>query len=252
MKRIILGLALAATVSVLNAQKTEYAKITTDEGVMLVYLYDAAPIHKANFIRVAEAGIYNGTTFHRVIPQFMIQGGDPFSKDADPNNDGMGGPKYSGLDYQRRDTDDSSYYTIPAEIKPELYHRKGVIAAARNGDAQNPEKRSSGSQFYIVQGKVYSKPDLASLSARTGINYTEAQKEAYSTVGGTPFLDGNYTVYGEVISGMEVIDKIIMAPKNNRDRPLKDIKMTVEIVKLSDKELEKKYGVTLPLNLMAK
>lgn len=171
--------------------------INTDFGQMVLLLYDTTSKHKANFIKLASSGFYNGTTFHRIIKDFMIQGGDPNSKDSLPNNDGLGGPDY----------------TIPAEFVPTLKHIKGALAAARMGDQVNPKKASSGSQFYIVQNP-----------------------------NGTPFLNGSYTVFGQVIKGMEVIDKIAEQPKAPGDRPLKNITMTVMAKKMKVKKIIKLYG----------
>jgi cyclophilin family peptidyl-prolyl cis-trans isomerase len=171
--------------------------ITTEFGVMTALLYNATPLHKANFIKLASAGYYNGTTFHRVIKDFMIQGGDPNSKDSIPYNDGQGGPNY----------------TVPAEFVPALKHTKGAIAAARMGDQVNPQKASSGSQFYIVHN-----------------------------ANGTPFLDGSYTVFGQIIKGLEVIDKIADQPKGAADRPSKNITMTVTAKKMKVKKIIKTYN----------
>jgi peptidyl-prolyl cis-trans isomerase B (cyclophilin B) len=167
-------------------------------GDIKLILFDATPQHKANFLKLAESGFYNGTTFHRVIQDFMVQGGDPNSKDADPSNDGMGQP---------------SEQTIPAEIRPELKHKFGAVAAARQGDFVNPQRASSPSQFYLVQNHR-----------------------------GVPHLDGQYTVFGQVVSGLDVIDKIVAQPKNERDRPTTDIKMTVKVEKMKKKKITELYG----------
>lgn len=191
-------------------------KIVTDSGVVVVILYDATPLHKDNFIKLVTQGFYDSLLFHRVIPQFMIQGGDPMSKQAAPGTMlGMG-----GSDMQR----------IPAEFNPNIIHKKGSLAAARDG---NPAKASSACQFYIVQGKKYSEQELNMIEQQMGIRYTAEQRKLYQTIGGTPFLDMEYTVFGEVISGLEVIDKIANAPRNGYDRPLGDIHMKMEIVKTS-------------------
>lgn len=191
-------------------------EIETDLGTMLVKLHNATPQHRDNFLKLAEEGFYDGTLFHRVIKDFMIQGGDPTSRNASPDARlGTGGPGY----------------TIPAEFVDTLFHIKGAVAAARQGDAVNPEKRSSGSQFYIVQGRKFTNEELDNLEARMGIRFSREQREAYTTVGGTPFLDGNYTVFGQVIQGLEVIDSIASVPTNPADRPLKDVKMKVRVIK---------------------
>ncbi|RYD73892.1 MAG: peptidylprolyl isomerase [Sphingobacteriales bacterium] len=226
--------------------KIEIVKIHTKFGDILLYLYDETPAHKANFIKLAKSGFYNGTTFHRIIEYFMIQGGDPNSKDADPMNDGEGGPAYNGAAGTFPDPSNEKIYSISAEIKPNIYHKKGVIAAAREGDDINPEKRSSGSQFYIVQGKVYSDSALTAYAQKRNLTINEVQRKIYTTVGGTPHLDGKYTVFGEVVSGFEVVEKIAKQAKDARDRPIENIEMTVEIIKVRPKQLMKKYGYTIP------
>ncbi len=196
-------------------KKNQKAIIKTDYGNITVLLYDETPIHRDNFIKLADEGFYNGTLFHRVIKDFMIQGGDPDSRDAAPNQPlGRGGPGY----------------TLEAEFYPEFYHKKGALAAARMGDQMNPEKRSSGSQFYIVQGKKISKPELNSLASRSGAFYTPEQINVYEDIGGTPFLDTQYTVFGEVVDGMDVIDRIANVQTGSANRPIKDIRMTVELI----------------------
>jgi cyclophilin family peptidyl-prolyl cis-trans isomerase len=179
--------------------------IHTEYGDMTGVLYNETPKHRDNFVKIAKAGTLNGTLFHRVIKDFMIQGGDPDSKNAHPG--------------QALGSGDLGY-TIPAEFNPALIHKKGALCAART---ENPEKASSASQFYIVQGKKY---DATQLAAK----YTPEQKKIYETIGGTPFLDGNYTVYGELTQGLDVIDKIAAVQCDQNNRPLKDIKMTVTIV----------------------
>lgn len=215
MKKI--SLAFAAAVMLLNLtvysqtksnQKVVKFVIKTEYGEMKGFLYNETPQHRDNFVKLASTGFYDGTLFHRVIDGFMIQGGDPDSKNAKPGQSlGMGGPGY----------------TVPAEFNPMFIHKKGALAAARTGDAANPKKASSGSQFYIVQGKPVSTTQLKG-------NYTPDQIKTYEKVGGTPFLDTQYTVYGEITEGLDVIDKIAKAPKNQSDRPNTDIKMTVKIL----------------------
>jgi len=171
-------------------------KILKDTMVMV--LYPNTPLHKANFLRLAEQGFFDGTTFHRVIPGFMIQGGDPNSKDTNPYNDGQGGLGY----------------TIPAEFNPDYKHKIGAVAAARMGDQVNPAKESSGSQFYIVH-----------------------------TPNGAAHLNGSYTVFGEVIKGLKVIDKIAKQPSNpQNNRPLYDVKMMVKVEQISKKRITELYG----------
>lgn len=236
-------------------------KITTTLGDIVVRLYDETPLHRDNFLKLATTGYYDNVLFHRVIKDFMIQGGDPNSKEAVPGAQyGTGGPDY----------------TIEAEIKPELIHKRGALAAARQGDEVNPERRSSGSQFYIVWGQVYNQGQIGQLAkqmdmqtqqaifnqlvaehrseimqlrrdrnqeglmelqndlqAQTYAKFqsmpnkglTDAQKEAYTTVGGTPHLDGQYTVFGEVIEGLDVVEKIQSTKTQRGDRPCEDIKI---------------------------
>jgi peptidyl-prolyl cis-trans isomerase B (cyclophilin B) len=209
---------IAAANSKESLQANEPEKIvliTTDFGTIKVKLYNETPLHRDNFIKLVSSGFYNGLLFHRVINQFMIQGGDPDSRNAKAGQMlGNGGPGY----------------TIPAEIMPQYFHKKGALAAARMGDNVNPQKESSGSQFYLVQGKVHSNEELDFFESRTGKKYAAAQRNAYTTLGGTPHLDGGYTVFGEVIEGLDVIDKIAQVPGDGQNRPLKDVKMTVSIV----------------------
>jgi len=190
--------------------------IETSLGNITVKLYDETPLHRDNFIKLVEDTFYNGCIFHRVINQFMIQGGDPDSKNPQAKQPlGNGGPGY----------------TIAAEIAANLFHKKGVLAAARLGDDVNPDKESSGSQFYIVQGKKFSDSDLNMLETRMNRKFTPEQRELYKSVGGTPHLDGNYTIFGEVVDGLDVVDKIAQEqtnPANNR--PLQDIKMNMKII----------------------
>lgn len=186
--------------------------IETDLGTIKAKLYDSTPKHKENFIKLAKEGFFDGTLFHRVIPGFMIQGGDPDSKTAAPGQRlGMGGPGYQ----------------IDAEIG--ALHYRGVLAAARLGGPSNPEKKSSGSQFYIVQGGPLQEAQLAQIEQQKGLKYTPEQRQRYLTEGGTPFLDNDYTAFGEVIEGMDVVDKIANMPRDQADRPQQDIKMKVTI-----------------------
>ncbi|MDE6152485.1 MAG: peptidylprolyl isomerase [Prevotella sp.] len=241
-------------------------KISTTIGDITVRLYDETPLHRDNFVKLAKEGYYDGTIFHRVIKNFMIQGGDPDSRNPAPGvHYGTGGPDY----------------TIEAEIKPGIYHKRGALAAARQGDEVNPERRSSGSQFYIVWGDVYKEGQLAQLSkqlemqAQQGIfnrlvaehraeilqmrknrdqaglmdlqerlaaetekmareqgvgGLADAQKQIYTTVGGTPHLDGQYTVFGEVTEGMDIVEKIQQTATHPGDRPVEDIVMKVTVL----------------------
>lgn len=241
--------------------------IKTTEGDITVRLYDETPLHRDNFLKLAKEGFYNGTLFHRVIKDFMIQGGDPDSKGAPAGASlGTGGPGY----------------TVKAEmVYPQLFHKRGALSAARLGDEMNPERESSGSQFYIVWGKVYKQPELKQMEKQMAMqqeqqvfntlvaahraeimemrrnrdraalqelqdrliaetkakvkeggmpSFTAEQAEAYTTVGGTPFLDGQYTVFGEVESGLDVVEKIQTCETNHADRPLKDVVMEVEVI----------------------
>jgi peptidyl-prolyl cis-trans isomerase B (cyclophilin B) len=201
------------------AQKNKSTEvlISTKFGDMKVLLYNETPKHRDNFVKLINKKFYDGTLFHRVIKNFMIQGGDPNSVNAKPDATlGNGGPGY----------------TIDAEIVPKYFHKKGALAAARLGDRANPKKKSSGSQFYIVKGKIYGDKELDAMELRMGKNFSEEQREAYKTIGGTPHLDGEYTVFGEVIQGLNIIDKIAAVETDKAtNRPLKDIKMTIKVVK---------------------
>lgn len=190
-------------------------RIETEYGDMLVELYDATPEHQANFLKLAGEGFYDSLLFHRVIQGFMIQGGDPNSRNAAPSQGlGSGGPGY----------------TLPAEFVDTLVHVKGALAAARTADQVNPERRSSGSQFYIVHGRPVNEDNLKVIAARGGFQYNPAQVQQYMKLGGTPFLDQNYTVFGRVVEGLEVIDRIAGVQTNRRDRPRQDVWMKIEVV----------------------
>ena len=191
-----------------------FIRIITDSGSIVVRLYDSTPLHRDNFVKLVKAGFYDSLLFHRVVPQFMIQGGDPTSKNAE---DGaiLGG---GGSNTER----------IPAEFVPAYIHKKGSLAAARDN---NPEKKSSSSQFYLVSGKKYSLAELADIEKSRSILFSEAEKNYYVLHGGTPFLDKSYTVFGETISGLEVIDKIAGMSRDARNRPLSNIRMKIELLK---------------------
>ncbi len=209
----LLTAALVIT-SILNAFPQTAAHtilIETSKGKMKCILYKQTPMHADNFIQLVQDGFYNDLLFHRVIKDFMIQTGDPGSKDAAKGvRLGSGGPGY----------------TVPAEFHPDLYHKKGALAAARQGDQANPNRASSGSQFYIVQGKVFSDEQLDQIeNAGSHIKFTDEQRMFYSTIGGTPHLDYGYTVFGEVTDGFDVIDAIASEPTDNMDRPLENIKI---------------------------
>lgn len=270
MKKIFLLLAIVSIIVSCTTQKKLGTKdrlvlIETAYGNMKVKLYDETPKHRDNFISLAADKFYDGTIFHRVINEFMIQGGDPDSKEATIDKElGEGGPGYQ----------------LDAEFNANLFHKKGVLAAAREGDSVNPERKSAGSQFYIAQGKTYTEEELdlavrkinqrrenkifeMSISSNAerlekvqaedlkkyyalvdSLNHeaeklilkekfvlSEAQKKAYTTVGGIPHLDGQYTVFGEVVEGLDVLDKIASVNVNNQDRPLEDIEMKISIIK---------------------
>jgi len=190
-------------------------ELITSEGTIVIRLSDSTPLHRDNFLRLVKSGYYDSILFHRVIPAFMIQAGDPNSKQARPGQPlGNGGPGY----------------TIPAEFRPGLFHKKGMLAAARMGDNVNPEKRSSASQFYIVQGRTFTDKELDSVEIvrLNGYKIPAQQREVYKTIGGTPQLDQNYTVFGEVVRGLDIIDKIASmatSKAQDRDRPLQDIRI---------------------------
>ncbi|MEP7127695.1 MAG: peptidylprolyl isomerase [Chitinophagales bacterium] len=207
MKKLLLLLPLLILFSFKAKEKRHTVEITTDYGVIKLMLYNETPQHRDNMLKLVNEHFYDSTLFHRVIKDFMIQGGDPDSKHA------VAGAMLGSGDIG---------YTIPAEFNPALFHKKGVLAAARNN---NPEKRSSGCQFYIVQGKKYLDAELDNIEQRSNIKYTPEQREAYKTIGGTPQLDQGYTVYGEVYEGLNIIDSIANVATSSGDRPLKDVRM---------------------------
>jgi peptidyl-prolyl cis-trans isomerase B (cyclophilin B) len=193
-------------------------KLTTDSGTIVLRLYDKTPLHRDNFIKLVKQHYFDNLLFHRVITSFMIQGGDPESKNALPRIQlGNGGPGY----------------TIPAEFDTSLFHKKGVLAAARTGDDENPGKASSGSQFYIVQGKKFTYAGLDSVETfrLKGRKLPLAHREVYKAIGGTPHLDLNYTVFGEVEIGLEVVDKIASAARDSNNRPFTDIRMKMKLIR---------------------
>ena len=250
-----------------NERNEKIAKIETEFGTIKIKLYNETPLHRDNFTKLTTDGFYTDLLFHRVIQGFMVQGGDPDSKNSEP------GKRLGGGDLG---------YTIPSEINPKFFHRKGILAAARQGDQVNPEKKSSASQFYILQGKVFRPGELDSLQANmeesrkmsklqmrikaiepelnklgaegkqeelmARINairdtvaaeaaklppftFSEEQRKAYTTVGGYPSLDNGYTIFGEVIEGLDIIDKIAQQPTDQYNRPQKDIKFTITMIK---------------------
>jgi cyclophilin family peptidyl-prolyl cis-trans isomerase len=190
-------------------------ELVSTEGTIVLRLYDSTPLHRDNFLRLVKSHYYDSVLFHRVIQNFMIQAGDPNSKTAKAGQPlGNGGPSY----------------TIPSEFRSSLFHKKGALAAARMGDNVNPEKKSSASQFYIVQGRQFTDKELDSVEVvrLNGKKLPLEHREVYKTIGGTPQLDQNYTVFGEVIRGLDVVDKIAAVSTSkaqDRDRPLQDVKI---------------------------
>ncbi|MBO9593610.1 MAG: peptidylprolyl isomerase [Niabella sp.] len=212
------GLLLLGSCATRRPVAADYKKdvlLRTNYGDMILRLSDETPLHRDNFIKLVKSRYYNNVLFHRVIRQFMIQSGDPDSRKAPGGKPlGEGGPGY----------------TVPAEFRPELFHRKGALAAAREGDGVNPQKASSGSQFYIVQGKVWTSGGLDTLEIKrlNGRKIPAAYREAYTTIGGTPHLDQNYTVFGQLIKGEAVLDQIAAVPTSkgqDRDRPIRNVRI---------------------------
>lgn len=227
MKKLLTFLFLLATVTAFaKPPKNQYVRIKTSYGQCIIRLYNETPQHRDNFIKLAKKGTFNGTLFHRVIQDFMIQGGDPDSKNAKP-----------GAELGNGDLG----YTIPAEFRDSLFHKRGVLAAARD---DNPKKASSASQFYIVEGKRLTDAEIDKQDARSGHKTPEWEREYYRTVGGVPHLDANYTVYGEVVTGLDMVDMIAAVKKDANDRPLVDIPMTVEVLSKKEcKQLDKLLGL---------
>jgi peptidylprolyl isomerase/peptidyl-prolyl cis-trans isomerase B (cyclophilin B) len=216
---ILLGCLFIMQEANVCAQESEtFVEIATNKGKIKVKLYNDSPLHRDNFIKLANARQYDGLLFHRVIKQFMIQAGDINSKDA-PIDKKLG--------------DGDLDYTIPAEIVyPKYFHKRGQLCAARTGDELNPEKASSATQFYIVTGKFFTGRELDKIEAERQIKFTSEQRKAYMLEGGSPHLDGAYTIFGEVVKGMKTVDKIQFMYTNEHDRPLKDIKIkTMKIVR---------------------
>ena len=193
-----------------------FVELTTSLGTVKIVLFDDTPKHRDNFLKLVKEGFFNDLLFHRVIKGFMAQGGDPTSRGAAANKPlGFTGPGYQ----------------VPAEFRNNLAHIKGALSAARTGGPQNPEKESSGSQFYLVQGSgPIPEAQLDQMDARSGIKYTAEQRALYKMYGGTPFLDRDYTVFGQVIEGLDLIDKMCAVKTAPGDRPTEDLKMTVKIV----------------------
>ena len=207
MKKICLIICILLGMTTQAQEKETLVLIKTSLGDITVKLYNDTPLHRDNFIKLINEGWYNNSPFHRVINNFMIQGGH--------NQDGRIDPGY----------------TIPAEFRSNHIHKKGALAAARQGDQVNPKKASSGCQFYIVQGQVLTPAHIQMYQQRMGLTFTQEQIEAYTTVGGTPHLDGEYTVFGEVVEGLDIIDKIAKVKTGYMDVPVKAVTMTIEILK---------------------
>lgn len=224
MKHLLLLIALLTALS-LSAKKDKRTKVImfTSKGNITIELFNETPQHRDNFIKLVKQSYFDNLLFHRVIQDFMIQGGDPDSKDAPEGKKlGEGGPGY----------------TVPAEFHfPKLFHRRGALAAAREGDDVNPSKSSSGSQFYIVWGQTFNKEEIdeltSTLESRSNgaIHFTDEVKKAYRKHGGTPHLDGNYTVFGQVTKGIEVVDAIQQVATDKNDRPLEDVKILSVTIK---------------------
>lgn len=218
MKRYLLGLALLSLL-VACAPEEKTALIETSIGNIRVKLYNSTPNHRDNFVKLVDEGYYDDLLIHRIIPNFMIQGGDPDSRTAGPDDRlGLGGPGY----------------TLEAEMG--AIHKRGALAAARLPDNMNPSRASSGSQFFIVQGQTLSDQDLDNVENQVrqmiqqpDFTISPEAREVYKTIGGAPFLDGQYTVFGEVTEGMEVVDQIISMQRDNNDRPLQDIVMKISM-----------------------
>src|ERR1700753_2062349 len=231
MKRLFTFLLLLLSISVFAKPKNQYLRIKTSYGTCIIRLYNETPKHRDNFIKLVKQGVYTGTLFHRVIQNFMIQGGDPDSKNAKPGAAlGEGDLKYK----------------VPAEFRDSLFHKRGVLAAARD---DNPEKASSATQFYIVEGKRYTDEELDKLIAGRlkGRKIPESERYFYKTAGGTPQLDQGYTVYGEVVFGLDMVDRIAAVPKDKKDRPLADVPMTVELLTPREcRRLDKILGPQTP------
>jgi len=214
---LVFGITAIAQDSIVRKKdRKKDVLLQTSYGEIIVRLSDSTPLHRDNFLKLVKKGYYDSTLFHRVIQNFMIQSGDPNSKNAPAGQPlGNGGPGY----------------TIPSEFRVSLFHKKGVIAAARMGDNLNPQKASSGSQFYIVHGKIFTDAGLDSVETYrlAGKKLPVEHRLVYKTIGGSPHLDQNYTVFGEVIKGLDVVDKIAAVQTSkgqDRDRPLEDVKIT--------------------------
>ncbi len=212
-----IGLVQGAFAQDLKKDKRVRVEMVTTEGKMVIMLYNETPLHRDNFLKLVKTHAYDSLLFHRVIRNFMIQAGDPNSRNAKPNQ--MLGDGTLG-------------YTVPAEFRPDLFHRKGALCAARQGDNVNPKKESSASQFYIVQGQPWDAATLDMMEKRFGKPIPAERRKVYMTEGGTPHLDGDYTVFGQVVEGMEVVDKIAAVQTGPADRPVRDVRiLSVKVIK---------------------
>ena len=228
MKKTLIACLVFLSLNALAAKpKHQFVRISTEKGTCVVLLYNQTPLHRDNFVKITQEGKLSETLFHRVIKGFMIQGGDPDSKTAKPGQ-ALGDGDWG--------------YTIPAEFRDSLFHKKGVIAAARD---DNPTKASSACQFYLAQGKVFTDEQLDLLEQnRLKRKIPTWQREVYKTLGGIPHLDQNYTVFGEVVQGIEMIDTIAAVKTGAADRPVDDVRMTVTVLKKKEaKKLEKSLGL---------
>ena len=209
---LLVGMAFA------KKNKNKFVEMETNKGTFTLEVYNDVPKHAENFLKLANEGFYDSLLFHRIIPSFMIQGGDPESKNA--------------VDGQMLGNGDVGY-KVPAEFMlPKYYHKKGALAAARDN---NPEKASSGCQFYIVVGKTFTDTELDQMEARIGQKYSEQARKDYKTIGGTPHLDAGYTVYGQIVKGQDVVDAISNSPRNTSDRPAENIRILNVKVKKKNK-----------------
>jgi cyclophilin family peptidyl-prolyl cis-trans isomerase len=228
MKKTLIACLVFLSLNAFAAKpKHQFIRISTDKGSCVVLLYNQTPLHRDNFVKITQEGKLSETLFHRVIKGFMIQGGDPDSKTAKPGQ-ALGDGDWG--------------YTVPAEFRDSLFHKKGVIAAARD---DNPTKASSACQFYLAQGKVFTDEQLDLLEQnRLKRKIPTWQREVYKTLGGIPHLDQNYTVFGEVVQGIEMIDTIAAVKTGAADRPVDDVRMTVTVLKKKEaKKLEKSLGL---------
>lgn len=215
MRKLLLLTALLGTLAATAQEKRTYARLTTPYGDIKVLLYDTTPRHRDNFVKLAEEGFYDQLMFHRIIENFIVQGGDPDSRNANPVQAlGTGGPGYL--------------------LDPEFgagVHIRGALAAARQDDERNPEKKSSGSQFYLVQGEPVTDADLDHWEAERKIRYTPEQRARYKELGGLPYLDNEYTVFGEVVEGLDVLERMSHAATARLYRPVEDTRMIVRILR---------------------